>query len=164
MRKYGKFAVLMVVILGSLLWVALANVNGSKTYYVSIAELRGLGTDAFTKRVRVGGDVQANSIVRSGTTVKFNLIPSASLEGAKGTQDVRVLPVVYEGRDPLPDTFKDGAQALAGGKLDSSGVFHAQEVQAKCASKYAPKPGIAPDGLQKKIVPASSNTSYRSSL
>src|SRR3954453_4046117 len=107
MRKYGKFAVLMVVILGSLLWVALANVNGSKTYYVSIAELRGLGTDAFTKRVRVGGDVQANSIVRSGTTVKFNLIPSASLEGAKGAQDVRVLPVVYEGRDPLPDTFKD---------------------------------------------------------
>jgi hypothetical protein len=36
-------------------------------------------------------------------------------------------------------------------------------VQAKCASKYAPKPGMAPDGLQKKIVP-SAQSSYRSSL
>src|SRR4051794_11660898 len=122
MRKYAKFGILMVVILGSLLWVALANVSGSKTYYVSIPELRHLGTDAYTKRVRVGGDVQANSIVRSGAIVKFNLVPSTSLPGgaAANAADAKVLPVVYEGRDPLPDTFKDGAQALAGGKLDTS--------------------------------------------
>lgn len=160
MRKYGKFAILMVVILGSLLWVALANVNGAKTYYVSIPELRQLGGEALSKRVRVGGDVQAHSIVREGSLVKFNLVASATLPGAKAG-DTTILPVVYEGRDPLPDTFKDGAQALAGGKLDSTGVFHAQEVQAKCASKYAPKPGMAPDGLQKQVVP---NSSYRSSL
>jgi len=153
MRKYGTFAILMVVILGSLLWVALANVNGAKTYYVTITELRKMGGEASTKRVRVGGDVQSNSIVQSGGLVKFNLV-----------QEAMVLPVVYEGRDPLPDTFKDGAQALAGGKLDSQGVFHAQEIQAKCASKYAPKPGMAPDGLQKKIVPSNQSTSYRSSL
>lgn len=144
MRKYGKFAILMVLILGSLLWVALANVSGSKTYYVTIPELHKMGNEAATKRVRVGGDIQQHSIVHAGSVVKFNLV-----------QDALILPVVYEGRDPLPDTFKDGAQALAGGKLDSSGVFHAQEIQAKCASKYAPKPGMAPEGLQKKMVPAS---------
>jgi len=148
MGKYGKFAILIAIIVGSLLWLATASVTNSKTYYVTIPELHKLGNQAETKRVRVGGDVQKDSIVRGAGVVKFNLI-----------QDALVLPVVYEGRDPLPDTFKDGAQALAGGRLDSAGVFHAQEVQAKCASKYAPKPGVAPEGLQKQIAP--SGTSYK---
>jgi cytochrome c-type biogenesis protein CcmE len=156
MRKYGKFAVLMAIIVGSLLWIATASVSGAKTYYVTIPELRGMGNQAASKRehVRVGGDVQTNSIVRGSGFVKFNLVQ------AEPGKDTLILPVVYEGRDPLPDTFKDGAQALARGRIDSAGVFHAQEVQAKCASKYAPKPGVAPDGLQKKMAPAAS--SYKS--
>ncbi|MES1260181.1 MAG: cytochrome c maturation protein CcmE [Acidobacteriota bacterium] len=153
MGKYGKFAVLMAIIVGSLLWLATSTVASSKTYYVTIAELHKLGNNAATRRVRVGGDVQKDSIVRGSGTVRFNLV-----------QEAMILPVVYEGRDPLPDTFKDGAQALAGGRLDGNGVFHAQEVQAKCASKYAPKPGVAPDGLQKKIVPAEAGSAYRSAM
>ncbi len=148
MGKYGKFAVLMAIIVGSLLWLATSTVASSKTYYVTIAELHKLGNNAATRRVRVGGDVQKDSIVRGSGTVRFNLV-----------QEAMILPVVYEGRDPLPDTFKDGAQALAGGRLDGAGVFHAQEVQAKCASKYAPKPGEAPDGLQKKMLPAEGSRS-----
>jgi len=157
MHKYGKFAVLIAIIVGSLLWLATASVTGSKTYYVTIPELRKLGTEASSRRVRVGGDIQKASIVRGAGVVRFNLI-----------QDTMVLPVEYVGRDPLPDTFKEGAQALAGGRLESNGVFRAEEVQAKCASKYAPKPGMAPDGLQKKLVPGAPGTtgtsSYRSSL
>jgi cytochrome c-type biogenesis protein CcmE len=153
MRKYGKFAILMAIIISSLLWLATASVSSSKTYYVTIQELHKLGNEGATKRVRVGGDVQKDSIVRGAGNVRFNLV-----------QDAQILPVVYEGRDPLPDTFKDGAQALAGGRLDSAGVFHAQEIQAKCASKYAPKPGVAPDGLQKKMMPAEGPaSSYRAS-
>jgi len=140
MHKYAKFGILIAIIVGSIAWVATASIQSSKTYYVTITELNKMGHQS-SKRVRVGGDVQENSIVRAGNLVKFNLV-----------QESKILPVVYEGRDPLPDTFKDGAQALAGGRLDDSGVFHAQEIQAKCASKYAPKPGMAPEGLQKKIV------------
>lgn len=154
MRKYGKFAVLMAIIIGSLLWIATASVSGSKTYYVTIPELRSMG-DVPNKRVRVGGDVQKDSIVRGAGVVKFNLVQ------AEAGKTALILPVVYEGRDPLPDTFKDGAQALAGGRLDSTGVFHASEIQAKCASKYAPKPGVAPEGLQKKLVPSAQAPSYK---
>jgi cytochrome c-type biogenesis protein CcmE len=153
MPKYAKFAVLMAIIVGSLLWLATSTISSSKTYYVTIAELHKLGQNASTRRVRVGGDVQKDSIVRSSGTVHFNLV-----------QETMILPVVYEGRDPLPDTFRAGAQALAGGRLDSNGVFHAQEVQAKCASKYAPKPGVAPDGLQKQLTPADRKPAYRSAL
>ncbi len=155
MRKYGKFAVLMAIIIGSLLWIATASVSGSKTYYVTIPELRKMGDEASSKRVRVGGDVQKDSIVRGAGMVRFNLVQ------AEPGKEALILPVVYEGRDPLPDTFKDGAQALAGGRLDSTGTFHASEVQAKCASKYAPKPGLAPEGLQKKLAPSGQTPSYK---
>jgi cytochrome c-type biogenesis protein CcmE len=156
MHKYGKFAILMAIIVGSLLWLATAGITGSQTYYKTITELRQMGGDAQTRHVRVGGDVQGNSIVREAGFVKFNLI-----------QDKEVLRVAYEGRDPLPDTFRDGAQALADGRLGPDGVFHASEIQAKCASKYAPKPGMAPEGLQPKApgaVPSTGNSSMRSSL
>jgi cytochrome c-type biogenesis protein CcmE len=55
--------------------------------------------------------------------------------------------VVYKGSEPPPDTFKDNAQALAMGIYKRDGVFYANELQAKCASKYAPQqqqPGAAP--------------------
>ena len=90
--------------------------------------------EAYGKRLRVGGDVAAGSIQRVGNEVRFTL-----------TQDNNSnLKVAYTGTDPLPDTFKDGAQALADGKLDKDGVFRASKIQAKCASKYEVKPGLKP--------------------
>ncbi|HEY6972594.1 MAG TPA: cytochrome c maturation protein CcmE, partial [Candidatus Angelobacter sp.] len=51
------------------------------------------------------------------------------------------LPVSYIGTDPLPDTFKDKAQALVEGRPGPDGRFVAEHVQAKCASKYEAAPG-----------------------
>jgi cytochrome c-type biogenesis protein CcmE len=153
MNKYGKFAILMAVIVGSLGFLAYSGIQGNTTYYKTITELRDMGNSAQTRHVRVGGDVQSNSIVHQAGMVTFNL-----------TQEKNVLKVTYEGRDPLPDTFRDGAQALADGRLGPDGVFHATEIQAKCASKYAPKPGMAPDQLQPGNKPKPVSSSMRSSL
>jgi cytochrome c-type biogenesis protein CcmE len=60
------------------------------------------------------------------------------------------LNVVYNGTEPPPDTFKDDAQALAEGNFNRDGVFYAKQIQAKCASKYAP---------QQQGAPASNNSS-----
>jgi cytochrome c-type biogenesis protein CcmE len=152
MNKYWKFAILMAIIVGSLGFLAYTGAQGNTTYYKTITELRQMGNAAQTRHVRVGGDVQSNSIVHAAGLVTFNL-----------TQDKQTLRVAYEGRDPLPDTFRDGAQALADGRLGSDGTFHATEIQAKCASKYAPKPGMAPDQLQPGAKPTQTN-SMRSSL
>jgi cytochrome c-type biogenesis protein CcmE len=63
------------------------------------------------------------------------------------TEQGRTLPVVYSGTEAPPDTFKDNAQALAEGSYGRDGVFHAKQLQAKCASKYAPaQPGEAAPG------------------
>lgn len=130
MGKYGKFAALIAIVVGTVVWLAAAGMKENKTYYKTISELGQMGNQAYGQRLRVGGDIEAGSIHRVGQEVQFVLV-----------QDKRRLKVAYTGRDPLPDTFKDGAQALADGKLDSDGVFRTKQIQAKCASKYEAKPG-----------------------
>jgi cytochrome c-type biogenesis protein CcmE len=85
--------------------------------------------------LRVAGNVQPGSIKRTGTHVQFVLVE----------QDQN-LAVDYTGTEAPPDTFKDDSQALADGNFGRDGVFHAKQLQAKCASKYAPQqqPGATP--------------------
>jgi cytochrome c-type biogenesis protein CcmE len=81
-------------------------------------------------RLRVGGTVEPGSIRKTPGRVNFVLLG----EG-------KMLPVSYVGSDPLPDTFVDKSQALVEGSLASDGSFVAEQVQAKCASKYEAAPG-----------------------
>lgn len=134
--KYLKFGAATAIILLSLGYLAYTGVQESKSYYVTIKELRGMGDDVYAKRLRVAGNVQPGSIKRTGTKVEFLLVE----------QD-QSLAVVYTGTEAPPDTFKDSSQALAEGSFGRDGVFHAKQLQAKCASKYAPQqPGAPADG------------------
>jgi cytochrome c-type biogenesis protein CcmE len=133
--KYLKFGGAMVVILLSLGYLAYTGVQESKSYYVTIKELRGMGDSAYSKRLRVAGNVQPGSIKRTGTRVEFVLME----------QD-QTLNVIYSGTEAPPDTFKDNSQALADGKFGRDGVFQAKQLQAKCASKYAPAQPGTPTG------------------
>jgi cytochrome c-type biogenesis protein CcmE len=131
--KYLKFGSVTVLILVSLGYLAYTGVQDSKSYYVTIKELNAMGNEAYSKRLRVAGNVVPGSIKRSGTRVDFML-----------KENDLTLPVSYTGTEAPPDTFKDDSQALADGKFGSDGIFHAKQLQAKCASKYAPKPGATP--------------------
>ena len=70
------------------------------------------------------------TIERHGGTTTFRL-----------SQDSLSIPVTYVGTETLPDTFKDGAQAIVEGDYNPNGMFRADKVQAKCASKYQAAPG-----------------------
>ena len=146
-RRYLRFGAVIAVIVVALGYLAYTGVQDSKSYYVTIKELNGMGNGAYSKRLRVAGNVAPGSIKRQGTHLEFLLVE----------QD-RTLPVVYSGTEAPPDTFKDNAQALAEGKFGRDGVFHATNIQAKCASKYAPKAG-RPGPLQ----PAAENQHRRPS-
>ncbi len=130
MNSRVKFGLITVVILGVLGWLAMDGINASSTYYVTIEELTAMDDVATARRLRVGGDVKDDSIIIKGDRVEFTI-----------TQEDRELDVIYIGRDPLPDTFRNGAQALATGRLRGDNVFEAQQIQAKCASKYEADPG-----------------------
>lgn len=130
-----RIAAAVVLILGVVGYLAITGVQSNKSYYVTISELQTMGRKAYTRHLRVSGNVAPGTIEHNGTDVHFVL-----------TEQGRNLTVNYTGDDPPPDTFKDNAQALAIGTLGRDGVFHATQLQAKCASKYAPtnKPAIAP--------------------
>jgi cytochrome c-type biogenesis protein CcmE len=135
MKTYLRFAVLVVVIVGTLVWLAASGISETKTYYRTISEVRTLTGDEAAKRVRVTGDVVQGSIRREGERVHFQICEKGKPE---------TLNVVYMGKDPLPDTFRDNAQAMADGKLNSDGTFHASAIAAKCPSKYEAAPGQKP--------------------
>ena len=133
--KQWKFVAGSVVILAVLVWLGVSGFQESKTYYVTLPELRAEGMRAYEIRLRVAGNVFPGSIQRRDGKVHFIL-----------DQDEDQLPVRYVGSDPLPDTFVDEAQAVVTGEFGPDDVFVARQVQAKCASKYeALPPGVQPE-------------------
>jgi cytochrome c-type biogenesis protein CcmE len=138
-----RIGIAAAIIVGTIAWLAISGAEANKSYYVTIAELGGMGDKAYHSQLRVEGFVQPGSIEQDGPHVTFllNEFESHSPKAASG----HLLKVVYKGSEPPPDTFKDDAQALAMGTYGHDGVFHATGLQAKCASKYAPtQPGAAP--------------------
>ncbi len=83
---------------------------------------------------RVGGMVEAGTVVREGLTVRFLV-----------TDTAKTVPVKYDG--VLPDLFKEGKGVVAQGQLGSDGVFVAREVLAKHDENYMPPE--AADAVQK---------------
>jgi cytochrome c-type biogenesis protein CcmE len=127
-RKYLRFTIAIAVMVVGLVYLGYTGVQESKSYYVTIGELRtelARSEEIYSKRLRVAGNVLPGSIKRQGTRLEFVL---KELD--------HTLPVIYKGTEAPPDTFKDNSQALAEGTLGRDGVFQAKHLQAKCASKY----------------------------
>ena len=124
-RKKFRFAAGFVVIIGAVLYLALSGFQEGKAYYRTLEELDSLGPSADGKRLRVAGIVTDGSIERDGAVVTFQL-----------EQEHRRLTVRYTGEEPVPDTFKGGVEAVIEGERHADGSFEADQIQAKCASKY----------------------------
>ena len=147
MKARGKFLIGSGIIVATLLVLAYVGFTQSKTYYHTISELPTLSAPALHQRMRVSGNVRAGSISHADGRINFVL-----------EEQGKDLPVSYVGRDPLPDTFKDGAQALVEGRLMPQGRFVAEQVQAKCASKYEATPPGAAAGAKHSAPPVDQST------
>jgi cytochrome c-type biogenesis protein CcmE len=153
MNARGKFLIGSGIIIVTLVALAYVGYTQSKTYYHTISELPTLNGTSLHQRMRVSGNVRNGSITHPDGHVNFVL-----------EEEGKQLTVSYVGRDPLPDTFKDGAQALVEGQVMPDGRFTADQVQAKCASKYEATPGAAPaaqpgQSTNNSSTPASGNKS-----
>ena len=134
-RKNNRIILGSVIIIAALVYFGFSGFQEGKAYYKTIEELAEMGDDAQGKRLRVAGIVADGSIQRDGTVLKFQL-----------KQDDLVLSVRYTGNAPVPDTFKDGAEALCDGLYQDDGTFEATSIQAKCASKYEAEYGAKKAG------------------
>jgi len=127
-KKTTMFIAVAVVAAGLVAWLVMTALNKDGGINFSFSP-----SDVYNKKApqgksfRVGGLVAENSVKRDsgGLTVHFEL-----------TDTIRSIPVVFTG--PLPDLFKEGKGAVAQGRLEADGVFHADEVLAKHDENYMP--------------------------
>lgn len=113
------------LILGLVGYLAFIGYEEGRSYYLTCDEVAAQQADYVDTKLKLAGNVVDGSIKRDGDILVFQL----EYEGA--TYAVR-----YVGMDPVPDTFKDGVEAVVDGRLLTDGTFEGKKIQAKCASKY----------------------------
>src|SRR3990172_495369 len=105
-----KFIAGSAIILGVLVWLGVSGVQESKTYYVTIPELRGQGDHAYKLRLRVAG---------GGAAPDAPPVPPPPHQGSERWD------VFCVATHPLPDTWADTAQAIVPGQFPREQYFRA---------------------------------------
>ncbi len=126
-RKQLKFVIGPVAIVMTLAWIAFSAFDENKAYYQTIPELYQMAEEDSLegKRLKVVGEVLPGSITRGEQFTDFVI----------GFED-QTMAIHYVGTDPLPDTFRDYAEAVVDGTYAGEGIFTGTKLQAKCSSKY----------------------------
>lgn len=136
MSKGLQIALGALVVAGLLGWYAASNLEriGTFQYFQTLHEFQASGVTG--KAVRVHGYVAPNSIERdvANKLVRFAVVndPPHAATSAQAGAPLRVLYGTLE----TPDMFKDGAEVVVEGRLGADAVFVADNVLAKCPSKF----------------------------
>lgn len=117
----------LVAIVGAGLMAAWALSNQASYFY--LPEQMAEAPPEVGQAVRLGGMVQAGSLVTEADGVTVNFRVTGNGEAA--------IPVRYSGI--LPDLFVEGSGVVAEGALQSNGVFMATNLLAKHDENYVPK-------------------------
>jgi cytochrome c-type biogenesis protein CcmE len=129
MRKKWKILVGALVILAALGFLLYRGFQGSAVYYYTMPELRQNAAKLEGSRVRVVGQV-------SNDTFSWDAV-SRTTSFTLGDGQGDSMQVVYRG--PVPDAFKAGGDVVVEGKYDVTGPFQADQLIAKCPTRYVPK-------------------------
>jgi cytochrome c-type biogenesis protein CcmE len=121
--KHAKFVLAGVVLVGSLAYLAIAASRGGWVYDITVDQF--ISSPQYrSERVRLCGTVGSAGFSSDSAqlSARFDL---------KGTR--HRLAVQYHG--VIPDLFKPDCQVVVEGRLDGAGVFQADVLMTKCASK-----------------------------
>ncbi len=105
------------------------------TYFHTADQVLAQKAELAGKNIRMGGHVQKGTIFQKKGSLEyqFDVLPVPAMikypQYAQSTVTVR-----YQG--VVPDTFKDDAEVIVTGSLGPDNVFVANDLLAKCPSKY----------------------------
>lgn len=127
----SKFILGAAAVLSIVGYLMVTGMRDSMVYYYTPDELAAKVTADPTVRdtgVKVGGRIVPGSVRFDQRTLdlRFDVVDIQSGRTR--------FPVHYQG--PLPDTFKEGLDMVAEGRLTASGTFEATTVLTKCGSRY----------------------------
>ena len=128
--KKKKFLIGGLIVVLAIAYLGYTGFEGSATYYFTVSELAAQEGSVNGENVRVNGQVAAGSVEQDTKEqiLRFTIVD---------VEEENSLPVVYQG--VVPDTFKTGNDVVVEGYLNSAGVFHANNILAKCPSRYVPE-------------------------
>lgn len=119
---------LLVIALAGVGYALFAQTGENMTYYYEVDQVT--AADYAGQRIKLAGIVAEGSVEKEAST----LLTRFQIEGDSKS---RLVPVEYTGA--LPDIFRDGIQVVVTGEFDAGGRFVADELLAKCPSKYQAK-------------------------
>jgi cytochrome c-type biogenesis protein CcmE len=138
------------LIVAAIVYLVVSATSASAQYYLTIDELQARSAALGDREIRVSGAVDGDTIAydADSLTLRFTIVhvpgDLEEIEKAGGLAQAlheallnpaaARLEVRYVG--PKPDLLRDEAQAILTGRLDSDGVFEAQELLLKCPTRY----------------------------
>jgi cytochrome c-type biogenesis protein CcmE len=127
--KIAVTAVVLASAFGFMMWTTLR--EGAE-YFKHVDEVVAQRPTLEGKKLQVQGYVIPGSILHNSNTLeyRFKIQNNPIRAGEPGN----VINISFTGQPP--DTFKDEAEVVAHGQLRSDGGFDANQVIAKCPSKY----------------------------
>lgn len=150
MSMSPKVLVLVGVVIAAMVFLMARTIGGgSGVYYLELQEFRRNPVD---RAVRIAGYVSDGTIEKDSAVLAVRFL----LRDERGQE---TLPVHFDARvsgGRVPDTFTDGSQVVVSGKLAPGGTFEANQLLAKCPSKYeAAAPGGGGTGAHPSEIPKS---------
>ena len=125
-KKTGVIISILLVA-GSLAYLALGNFGENIVYFVTPTEVRALTPERSQKKVRVAGMVVKNSVKTQSDPVGLTF---------ELTDGSATIPVVFQGIPP--DLFKEGQGAVAEGFWREGNTFYSSMIMAKHSEDYMP--------------------------
>jgi len=125
-HKRITFICVSLAALGLSAWLVLGAFRNNLVFFFSPTQVAAKEAPV-NKTFRIGGLVENGTLKKDpdGLTVRFTVTDTANS-----------IPVVYKGI--LPDLFKEGRGCVAQGRINSSGVFYADQIMAKHDENYMP--------------------------
>lgn len=132
---------LIIVGAGAYLLTQTMTSGDTLTYFYNADEVLAAPAEFAGKRIRMGGLVKKDSIFKKKDALdyQFKVTPQPNMLKHPEFAD-QAITVRYSG--VVPDTFKDEANVIVAGTLEGQ-IFEAQELVAKCPSKYESQEQIA---------------------
>lgn len=129
-QKFIIGGLLLLLFVGYLGYQIVRATQTTGAYYMTVAELYAEQPQIVGQRVRVNGNVVADSEHwdAENVTLKFAISDDSG----------ESLPIVFYG--PRPDNFQRAASAIIEGELKADGSFEAQTLLLKCPSRYEEEP------------------------
>ena len=119
------FLIISLISLALLIFIILKSLEENVVYFLSPTDINNKSDISFNKKIRVGGLVKMNSIIRNDTSINFII-----------TDLTKEIFVTYSGL--VPNLFSEGKGVIAEGKLRDKKFFIADKILAKHDENYMP--------------------------